>query len=182
MTNLSRFSLGPARALNQAIRWAAALVLFALMVLTFCDVMLRNGAARPIYGAFEVTELMLVVLIFAGLPLVSEAREHVTLDLLGGFLAPRVRRLLDVLAQGVCAAALLGAAWLMILRAGRMAAYGDTSAQLKIAYWPFGYFMAALLAATALIHVLQALGPAPPRDVSPASDRPLGGGPAGSVL
>lgn len=40
---------------------------------------LRN---RPIRGAFEVTELTLLVLIFAGLPVVSRADEHVTMDLI----------------------------------------------------------------------------------------------------
>jgi len=44
-----------------------------MMVLTFVDVVGRYLLNRPLRGAFELTELGLVVLIFAGLPLVSHA-------------------------------------------------------------------------------------------------------------
>ena len=50
---------------------AASAILLAMMLLTFVDVVARYVFSRPVRGAFEVTELMLVVLIFAGLPLVS---------------------------------------------------------------------------------------------------------------
>ena len=59
---------------------AASAILFAMMVLTFVDVVLRYVFNRPIASAFELTELMLVVLIFAGLPLVSLADEHAVMD------------------------------------------------------------------------------------------------------
>ncbi len=51
---------------------AASVVLLAMMLLTVVDVVARNGFSRPVRGAFEVTELMLLVLIFAGLPLSAE--------------------------------------------------------------------------------------------------------------
>ena len=54
---------------------AAAAILFAMMVLTTVDVVARYVFNRPLRGAFEITELLLVVLIFAGLPLVSLAGE-----------------------------------------------------------------------------------------------------------
>ncbi len=61
---------------------------FAMMLLTFVDVVARYVFNRPLRGAFEVTELMLLVLIFAGLPLVSYADEHVTMDFIDRVLAP----------------------------------------------------------------------------------------------
>jgi hypothetical protein len=59
---------------------SASVLLFGMMVLTFFDVVARYLLNKPIRGAFEVTELALLVLIFAGLPLVSHADEHVTMD------------------------------------------------------------------------------------------------------
>ena len=59
---------------------AAAAILFAMMVLTTVDVVARYVFNRPLRGAFEITELLLVVLIFAGLPLVSLAGEHAVMD------------------------------------------------------------------------------------------------------
>ena len=54
---------------------AASLILLAMMLLTFVDVVARYVLNRPVRGAFEVTELLLLVLIFAGLPLVSFTNE-----------------------------------------------------------------------------------------------------------
>lgn len=61
--------------------WFAGAVLFALMALTCIDVAGRYLFNSPVWGAFELTEMMLAALIFAALPLVSLRNEHVTVDL-----------------------------------------------------------------------------------------------------
>ena len=65
-----------------------------MMVLTFADVVARYLLNRPIRGVFEVTELALLVLIFAGLPLVSHADEHVTMDFIDRILPAALLRAL----------------------------------------------------------------------------------------
>ena len=160
-------------ALDGLLKWTGALVLFAMMILTFVDVVMRDLLASPLHGSFEITELLLVVLIFAGLPLVSRAGEHVTLDTLDPVFKTGGRAILDRIANVVSAVALVGVAWLMMRRAARIADTGDTSAQLQIPYWPFAYFMAALLVVTALIHLAYVfLGP--PRSHNPAEPSPEG--------
>ena len=54
-----------------------AAALFAIMALTFFDVIGRKIVSQSIPGAFEITELLMVAVIFAALPLVSERGEHV---------------------------------------------------------------------------------------------------------
>ena len=66
--------------IDAVLGFAASALLTLMMVLTFADVVARYLLNRPIRGAFEITELTLLVLIFAGLPLVSHADEHVTMD------------------------------------------------------------------------------------------------------
>src|SRR5262245_64287750 len=68
--------------LDRALGTAAAVLLFCLMALTTADVVGRYIFNWPIRGAFEITELLLLTLIFAGLPLASRADEGVTLDFL----------------------------------------------------------------------------------------------------
>src|SRR5918999_3718515 len=70
---------------------AASMLLFLMMLLTFADVVARYLINRPIRGGFELTELGLLVLIFAGLPLVSRADEHVTMDFIDRMLPPAAR-------------------------------------------------------------------------------------------
>jgi TRAP-type C4-dicarboxylate transport system permease small subunit len=132
---------------------AASAILFAMMSLTFVDVVARYVFSRPIRGGFEVTELLLLVLIFAGLPLVSHADEHVTMDFIDRRLGPSGQALLGRLIHFVVAALMFFMAWQVWIRAGRVSGYGDATDVLRIVYGPFVYFMAAMLALSGLIHV-----------------------------
>jgi TRAP-type C4-dicarboxylate transport system permease small subunit len=135
---------------------AASAILFAMMALTFVDVVARYVFNRPLRGGFEVTELLLLVLIFAGLPLVSHADEHVTMDFIDRWLGPAARRGLNRLIHAVVAALMFFMAWQVWIRAGRVSSYGDATDVLRIAYGPFVYFMAAMLVLAGLIHLYKA--------------------------
>jgi TRAP-type C4-dicarboxylate transport system permease small subunit len=132
---------------------AASAILFALMSLTFVDVLARYVFNRPIRGAFEVTELLLLVLIFAGLPLVSHADEHVTMDFVDRWLAQAARRALSRAIDLLVAALMFFMTWQVWIRAGRVSSYGDATDVLRIAYAPFVYFMAAMIALAGAIHL-----------------------------
>ena len=124
-----------------------------MMTLTFVDVILRYLFNRPIRGAFEVTELLLLVLIFAGLPLVSHADEHVTMDFIDRMLpAPAVPVLIRAV-NAVVAAVFFFLTWQVLIKAGRISAYGDTTDVLRIVIGPFVYFMAGALALAGVIHL-----------------------------
>ena len=126
-----------------------------MMCLTFVDVVARYVFNRPLRGAFEITELLLLVLIFAGLPLVSHANEHVTMDFIDRLLG-RYRRLWQRAVQAVCAAIMFLLTWLVWIKANRISAYGDATDVLRIVYGPFVYFMALMIALAGLIHLYKA--------------------------
>jgi hypothetical protein len=48
-------------------------------------------------------------------------------------------------------------AWQAWVRAGRVSSYGDATDVLRIAYGPFVYFMAAMIALAGAIHVYKTL-------------------------
>ena len=127
-----------------------------MMTLTFVDVVARYVFNRPLRGAFEVTELLLVVLIFGGLPLVSHADEHVTMDFIDRLLGARARGLWKRAVQVLCAAIMFLLTWLVWIKASRISAYGDATDVLRIVYGPFVYFMAAMIALAGLIHLYKA--------------------------
>jgi TRAP-type C4-dicarboxylate transport system permease small subunit len=131
---------------------AASAILFAMMALTVVDVVARYVFSRPVRGAFEVTELMLVVLIFAGLPLVSFSDEHAVMDFVDRLLDPRGRRALLRAMHVVNAAFMFLLTWLMWSKADRIWAYRDATDVLRILYGPFVYFMAVTLALAGVIH------------------------------
>ena len=132
---------------------AASSILLAMMLLTFVDVLARYVFNRPVRGAFELTELTLLVLIFAGLPLVSYADEHAVMDFIDRLLSARAQRLLQRAVQALCAAVMFLLTWLVWLKADRIWAYRDATDVLRIVYGPFVYFMAVMIGLTGLIHV-----------------------------
>ncbi len=138
---------------------AASALLFSMMVLTFADVMGRYIFNRPIPGAFEVTELGLLVLIFAGLPLVSHADEHVTMDFVDKLLSPSLLRALNRVVNLVCAAVMFFLTWQIWIKASKLSAYGDTTEVLRVTIGPFVYFMAVMVALTGLVHVYRIFVP-----------------------
>jgi TRAP-type C4-dicarboxylate transport system permease small subunit len=138
----------------------AGSALFGIMALTLVDVSGRKLASTSLPGSLELTELLMVVVIFAGLPLVSLRGEHVVFDSLDPLLGRTLRRA-QTLVIDLVVAALLGAmAALMWDKAAQMAGFGDTTAQLHIPQAPFVALMGVLLALTALVHLLLAFAPA----------------------
>ncbi len=133
--------------------------LFGIMALTLVDVLGRKLISTSLPGSLELTELLMVVVIFAGLPLVSLRGEHVVFDSLDPLLERTIRRVQGLAVDLMVAALLAGLAWLMWSKAAQMAGFGDTTAQLKIPQAPFVYLMGALLALTALVHALLAFAP-----------------------
>ena len=147
------------RALEALCGLLAATALFAIMWLTLADVAGRKAISASVPGSLELTEMLMVLVIFAGLPLVSLRGEHVVFDSLDPLLERWVRRAQGFVVELLCAAALAGIAWLMWIKAGNMMSYGDTTAQLKIPQGPFVYIMSALCALTALVHLLLIFAP-----------------------
>jgi TRAP-type C4-dicarboxylate transport system permease small subunit len=143
--------------LDAVLGLTAGLLLLALMLLTFADVLGRYVFNVPVRGAFELTELALLALVFAGLPLVSTADEHVTMDFVDKLLPPAARLLLQRLVHVLCAAALLGLGWLVWKKANAIAGYGDTTDVLRVPVSPFVYLMALAVWASGLVHAFKAV-------------------------
>src|SRR2546428_13990732 len=83
----------------------------------------------------------LVVLIFAGLPLVSWADEHALMDFIDRLLRARARRRLVRGVHAAGAGMLFLLTWLMWLKADRICAYRDAIAGLRIVVSTVGYFL-----------------------------------------
>jgi TRAP-type C4-dicarboxylate transport system permease small subunit len=134
----------------------AGAALFAIMVLTFLDVSGRKMLSHSITGSLELTELLMVVVIFAALPLVSMKGEHVVFDSLDALLPIWVKIIQQGLIHIFCAALLFGLAYLMWQTGGEFAATGETTAQLKITKAPFIQGMGLLCGLAGLVHLFKA--------------------------
>lgn len=140
----------------------AGLVLMVMMLLTTADVVGRK-LDIPIRGGVEIVEILLAMVIFAGLPLVSQARQHIVIDTLEGFMSRGLRRGLDALANAICAVTMFGMAWMFYSkRVTRVAEAGDTTSVLQLPLTPVAYFLLVMVLVTGLVHI--ALMFVPPAD------------------
>jgi TRAP-type transport system small permease protein len=144
--------------LQKTLGIVCAVILFAMMLVTFADVVLRYFFSAPLGGAFEISEILLAVLVFSALPLVSLRGSHITTDLIDRFLSPRVARAATGAIEVLWIAGLAGVSRLVWIRAGRLA---DDNAITPVLQFPLGvlaYAIAMLLAAGALAHALRLAG------------------------
>ncbi len=135
--------------------------LFAIMALTFFDVIGRKLVGESIPGSLEITELLMVIVIFAGLPLVSQRGEHVVFDTMDSYLPAWALKIQIAMVHALCAVAMLALAWVMMGSGDQFLASGETTAQLKFLKAPFIYGMALLCAVTGLVHIGLIFDPAP---------------------
>ena len=149
--------------------WLAGGSLFGMMLLTFVDVLGRKLFDHSLSGSLELTELLMLAVIFAGLPLTSLRGEHVIFDLLDHLLPDTLRSAQGLISNLFCVVVLAGAAWLVFARAVRTAQQGDTTAQLLWSLAPFYYAVALTLALTALMHLYLAFVPAVAESAQPGA-------------
>ena len=144
--------------LDRALRWStglmSAMALFAIMLLTLVDVTGRKFFNHSVPGGLEITEILMVVVIFGALPLVSWRGEHIVFDSLDGVVPRALKGLQHRVVHLLCAGTFAFLGLQLLKRAERFAEYGEVTAHLGLALAPVAWLMAALLGATALVHLL----------------------------
>ena len=144
----------------------SGLALFAIMVLTFFDVSGRKFLSHSITGSLELTELLMVVVIFGALPLVSRKGEHVVFDSLDSFWPTGFVKFQKSLVNFLCSMALLALGWLMISTGIDFASFGETTEQLKISKAPFIMGMGFMCALAGIVHLILVFQPLAPHEES----------------
>lgn len=71
-----------AKIIEHAVGLLLVLLLSAMVSLTFVDVFGRRLFNTPVFGANDITEHLMALVIFAGLPLLTARRGHLSIDLL----------------------------------------------------------------------------------------------------
>ena len=138
----------------------ASVFLFLMMCLTITDVVLRKLYSQSILGTVEVTEFMLLIVIFFALAQTEVLNGHVKVDLVMSRFAPRIRAVVDLITQFTCFVLSVMITWSTLVYSGRMKAAGEVSQDLWIPIYPFVYVVAvgcAALAFTLLIKSFLAL-------------------------
>ncbi len=132
----------------------ASIALFILMVMTFCDVILRSAFNAPIEAATELTRILMAVLVFSVLPIVSTTNGHIAVDLTDGVLHRlHLSRARDVVIYLVSGVMLFWPAQRVWVLAERARDYGDVTEYLSIPTYLIGWFITLSVALSALVMI-----------------------------
>lgn len=137
----------------------AIILLVALAGLTCVDVVARYWFNAPVNGAYELTQMMLAVLVFTALPLTTAAREHVEVELITDLAKPAISRIICFLAGLLSAVVLLALSWRLYHHAEKLATDGAVTNSLALSLAPIGYIGAISCVLSAVIAVLMGLKP-----------------------
>ena len=140
--------------IRRGVETVMALFLLAMVALTFADVVGRRLVGKPIYGANDITEHLMALVVFAGLPLVTAAGAHLTIDLLDKLVSQPWMAWWRVLVSVLVTLVLGVIAWLFVKHGLNASRISEVSQALRVPRAPLYYFMAlscALSAVAALI-------------------------------
>ena len=135
---------------SKLLSYAGAAVLFLLMLLTTADVAGRYLFNAPILGVFEITEFMMVCLVFCALAYTQRKKGHVAVDIFVDQIPPKSRRWVDILNYLISFLVLLLMTWKSLERGFEVMANNETSGTLQIPVYPFVFVVAVGCAALSL--------------------------------
>ena len=118
--------------------------LTVLVLITVVDVFGRYLLGIPLPGTSEITEIILGILIYIGLPYISKKEEHISVSLLSNYLPNNVKILHKILINFIVALLLLVIARQLYLHGVDLKSYQEVTTFLEIPKAPIAFAMALL--------------------------------------
>jgi TRAP-type C4-dicarboxylate transport system permease small subunit len=115
----------------------AVIALAALGAITVIDVGGRYLLNRPLLGAVEMSEFLMVFLSFGALALAELRNSHITVDFFVRALPERAQALLEVVVALIGIAFWSFVAWRAAVQSMRLFNNGEVTANLQLPTWPF---------------------------------------------
>jgi TRAP-type C4-dicarboxylate transport system permease small subunit len=134
-----------------------AYIIIVMMLLTVVDVVGRRFFNKPVPGSYELSEFMLVIVVFLAIAYCEFTRGHVTIDLVVSRFRKRTQNIINSTMYILTLVAFVLLTWrLFVDAAGQVG--GTISGILRIPVFPFIYIAAlgcAFLSLVVLMHLLQ---------------------------
>lgn len=127
--------------LSTLLGYMGAISLFIMMALTTADVVGRYLFNSPITGAFELTEFLVLILIFSFLCNAQAHKDHVSVDLLFQRFPKKIRQIADIFNHIACLGLTIMIVWMSFLKALELKEFGEASPNLVIPTYPFVFFL-----------------------------------------
>ena len=133
---MDRFESGIART-ARGLAVVAGAAIIAMLLLTCADVFLRYFVNAPIEGTFDITQMLMVVIVFFALAHCGWTGGHVVVDVLRDLFPQWLLVPLAVVVNFIGAVAMLAVAWQSLITAFDFMRTGETPMTVLIPKYPF---------------------------------------------
>lgn len=141
--------------IQSILRRLAEISLAAMVLLTIADVLGRYLLNFSIIGSVELTEMLMVAVIFPGMALTTAQGGQIAVDLITFAMGPRLRRIKSMFTISLAIASSLLFGLVTWGRAQSAQAMNDQTTMLSLPLAPMVYFMSVLLFINAFAHVME---------------------------
>ncbi len=123
--------------------WGGGLMIVSLMGITVIDVILRYFFSSPIFGARDVSKLILLTAVALSVAYSARTGGQVSIELFSDMMGPRIIRWTEVFVRFIAMVMLLILAWRLWLSGLNASEFGEASLALEIPFRSF-YFILSL--------------------------------------
>jgi TRAP-type C4-dicarboxylate transport system permease small subunit len=116
----------------------AGSVLVCMIILTLCDVVLRNFG-HPITGSMEIIQYGGCIVFGFAIPYATMLGAQVMVDIITGKLSPGQKRIVNIVTRGIGIIIFLFVAYNFALYGIDVMHTGERTASFKIPYYPFAF-------------------------------------------
>lgn len=123
--------------------WGGGLMIVTLMGITVIDVTLRYFFSSPIFGARDVSKLIMLTIVALSVAYSARTGGQVSIELFTGMMGPRIARWTEVFVRLIAIGMLIILTWRLWLSGLNASEFGEASLALEIPFRPF-YFILSL--------------------------------------
>ncbi len=127
--------------ISAALAYVGAFSLFCIMCLTTADVAGRYLFNAPITGVFELTEFMVLILIFSFLAYTQSGKGHVSVDLLVSRFPEKMQTAISLINHSLCLVLMGLITYMGFERALELMEYQEASPNLGVPIYPFVFYL-----------------------------------------
>jgi TRAP-type C4-dicarboxylate transport system permease small subunit len=114
----------------------------AMMLIVTADIFMRRALNQPIFGAYEIGKVLLVIVVFCGVAYVMSVKGHVMVDTLVRLYPKKLQTVVSGIAYFLSLLIVALISWQSAVYGFEMARVGETSVLLRILVYPFIFVVA----------------------------------------
>lgn len=137
--------------------WISVGGFIVMMTMTFIDVVMRYTLSMPIYGGYDITQVIFCVTVASAFSYTQLRKGHIVIDVFTSSMPKKARTVLDSYVYLVLFVLFILISWQVFKLATGVFTTGDATGTTHIPFWPFFYYVGLNCVLVTLIILTQTI-------------------------